>query len=247
MSENDSIKKDVLERIKKGEIKMKPKLYFVLRPIIFLFLLMLLFATVIYFLSFILFIFKINASGTLMVFGLRGLESIFLSLPWGLIILILVSIIVFEVLLVKFKFAWRRPVFYSLLGVIILFFLVGFAIHCTSLQRSLYSFSKEHALPALGPLYEEYERVDFHGVYCGVVSEISATGFELEWIDNPEVKFEVNVPSGFTKHKDLEEGDIVIVIGSRKDETINLVDLTELESEIFCVHRKQVEIPPMMK
>jgi len=54
------------------------------------------------------------------------------------------------------------------------------------------------------------------------------------------VKFKVNVPPDFTKYKDLEKGDIVILFGKREDSTIKLVDLTEVESEIFCIHRREL-------
>jgi hypothetical protein len=237
MDENNSIKDDVLNRIKKGEIKMKPKIYFVLRPILFLLALIVIFLVIIYFVSFIFFVFKINAGSALFGFGLRGAESLFLSLPWLIILVLLVFVLVFEALLIHYKFAYRRPVLYSLLGIIILFLLTGFVIHCTSFHANLYSINKEHGLPAIGALYNRYDKVDFKGIFCGVVSEINNDGFIVQWIDNPKIKFEVNVPPDFTKHKDLDKGDIVILFGKRTDTVINLIDLTEIKSEAFCVHR----------
>ena len=217
---------------------MKPKIYFVLRPIVFLFFAILIFAAVVYFLSFLFFIFKINVAGALTTFGLRGFESLFFALPWGIIVLILFFIVIFEVII--YKVAYRKPVLYSLLAMVILIFGISFLIHCTSFHANLFSLNKQHALPGIGPLYEMYERMDFRGVYCGIVSRITENGFEVQWVDDPNVKFKVNVPPDFTKYKDLEKGDIVILFGKREDSTIKLVDLTEVESEIFCIHRREL-------
>jgi len=243
MSDKNSLKEKILNKIKHDDIKMKPKMHFVFRIAAFLFFLILVFVAIVYFLSFIFFVvFKMNSGSALMGFGFRGIESIFSALPWVLILIVLFFVVIFEVMLVKFKFAYRRPVVYSLLGVIVLFFALSFLIHRTSFHANLLMLNKERGLPALGPLYEQYQRVDFRNVYCGIVTAVSDTGFEIQWIDNPAVEFEVNVPKDFVKHKDLSTGDVVILIGERNDTVINLIDLTKVSSEDFCIHRGDIKL-----
>jgi len=102
--------------------------------------------------------------------------------------------------------------------------------------------NKEGGLPAIGPLYETYEHVDFRNVYCGIVTDVNENGFEIQWIDNPDIEFEVSVPPDFIKHKDLNTGDVVILIGERNDTVISLVDLTKIDSEDFCIHRGNIRL-----
>jgi hypothetical protein len=241
MSDKNSLKEEILNKIKHDEIKMKSKFHFVFRIAAFVFFLILIFVGIIYFLSFIFFVvFKMNSGSALMGFGFRGIESILSAMPWVLILIVLFFVVIFEVMLTRFKFAYRRPIIYSLLIIIVLFFGLSFCIHHTSFHTNLFMLNKERGLPALGPLYEQYQRMDFKNVYCGIVTAISDTGFEIRWIDNPAVEFEVSVPPDFTKHKTLETGDVVILIGKRNDTVINLIDLTEIESEDFCIHRGDI-------
>jgi len=238
MKTNNSFKEDILNKIKSEKVKMKPKLYFIVRPILFVFGLIMIIVFSIYFLSFLFFIFKINDGWALTSFGLRGVLALLMSLPWGIISFILLLMVVLETLLFRFSSVYRKPVLYSFLALLVLISAVSFAVGLTSFHDNMFLNQK---LPWMG-LYEGYERIDFRNIHCGKVLGMTDNGFVIEYMDDPLcMEIRVIVPQEFAKHKELKIGDIVILAGERKGLVINLTDLTKIDAEVFCRHRTRIE------
>jgi hypothetical protein len=238
MKINNSFKEDILNKIKSEKVKMKPKLYFIVRPILFVFCLIMIVVFSIYFLSFLFFIFKINDGWALTSFGLRGVLALLMSLPWGIISFILLLMVVLETLLFRFSSVYRKPVLYSFLVLLVLISVISLAVGLTSFHDNMFLNRK---LPWMG-LYEGYERIDFRNIHCGKVLGITDNGFVIEYMDDPAcMEVKVIVPQEFAKHKELKIGDIVILAGERKGPVINLIDLTKIDAEAFCRHRTRIE------
>lgn len=243
MENNNSFKKEVLDKIKADNVKMRPRLYFMVRPILFIFGLIMILVFLIYFLSFIFFIFRINDGWALTGLGLRGFLVLFLSLPWGVISFILLFLVIVETLLFHFGSAYRKPAIYSLLMLIGLVFFISFAVAFTSFHDNMLLSNKNRRLPWMGPFYEGYERLDFKNIHCGRVLGITDKGFVIEYLEEPSCgEIKIDVPPNFTKHKNLKIGDIIILVGERNGSVMKLIDLTRKDSEIFCEHR--TGIPP---
>jgi len=238
MKTNNSFKDGVLNKIKSDKVRMRPKLYFIVRPILFVLGLIMIIVFSIYFLSFLFFIFRINDGWALTTFGLRGVLALFMSMPWGIISFILLFMVVLETLLFRFSSVYRKPVLYSFLALIILISVISFAVGFTSFHDNMFLGRK---LPWMG-LYEGYERIDFRNIYCGRVLGIADNGFIIEYTDDPAcMEMKVIVPQEFVKHKELKIGDIVILVGKRNGSVINLTDLTKINAETFCRHRTRIE------
>ena len=82
------LKETIQEKIRSGALTMKPKLYFVLRGLLYLVGILLVLGLALYLLGFMAFVFRANGVYILPEFGLRGVRTLFVSLPWFLIILV---------------------------------------------------------------------------------------------------------------------------------------------------------------
>lgn len=246
--ENQSFKEGIINQIKSGKVKMKPKLYFILRPILFVFALIMILVFLIYFLSFLFFIFRINDGWALTGFGLRGVMTLFLSMPWGIISFILLFIVIIETLVFRFGPMYRKPMLYSLFGLVVFVLVLSFLIALTSFHDNMLSSNKKGRLPWMSPLYMGYERINFRNVHCGKVLGVTDNGFVVEYMDDPSCKeIKIEVPPDFNKHKNLEIGDIVILAGRRDGSIMKLIDLTQKDSQVFCNHQVRTQPVPILK
>jgi len=138
--------KNIIDKIKKGEIKMKPKAHFVLRTLLIVLGTSVGFLFALYLTSFILFSMQ----------AVCGLMPILISLPWLLIFLSVALIIVLEILTKQFSFVYRRPVLYIVLVIIISVLFGSFVVNKTKVHPFLFDRAEKHRLPIMGPMYRGY-------------------------------------------------------------------------------------------
>jgi hypothetical protein len=155
-NDKKSIKDQVMEAIKRGQVKMRPRWHFVLRASLFFTGLTIVSMALVYLASFIIFFFQRTGAISVPVFGFRGIISFLFSLPWLLILFGIIFVVLLELLIRRYSFAYRRPLLYSLLGIIVFASLVGFVVSKTSLHRGFFARAQERKLPIAGPLYRHY-------------------------------------------------------------------------------------------
>src|SRR3989339_1207086 len=108
-TDNSRLSKKVLDKVQRGEVKMKPKTYFVSRTVGVIFLALLTAFLVLFLASFIFFNLRASGAWFLPQFGFSTIGIFFKSLPWLLILIALILIVVLEILVKRFSFAYRRP------------------------------------------------------------------------------------------------------------------------------------------
>ena len=83
---------EILNSIKAGGVKMRPRWYFILQAALAMIGGMILLFLIIYLISFIVFVERQTGAGFIPAFGLRGWTRFLVSLPWLLIMLTFVFI-----------------------------------------------------------------------------------------------------------------------------------------------------------
>src|SRR5262245_42216017 len=108
-----TVKHTVLDAIKAGQVHMKPRWHFVLRGILLVLESILLALSLRYLASFIMFI--VYRSGVWFTpgFGFRGLRVFLLSIPWLLILVSVAFLVLLELLVKRYAFAYKKPLAYS--------------------------------------------------------------------------------------------------------------------------------------
>jgi len=236
-SQND-LKENILSKIDSGDIRMKPKIYFTVKTILVL-LAITITVSVLYFLvSFM--VFSIRASGKLLLlgFGNAGIWTFFITFPWILLIIEIVLLIGVDILLKYFKFAYKTPFIYLILGTTALVVSISFLIPAIPVHETIYQEVTEQNIPFLNIIYENAKRLpEENGVFRGIVISIdddSLTIFNKSYDTNEEDKRKtISISKNQLKYKNaVSIGDsVVVACTQRKNGLCYLYGLKNLTKE----------------
>jgi len=243
--EQKSIEEVVLNKIKSGEVKMRPKIYFVLKTTLIALSVFVVILFVLYLVSFIVFTMRASGAWFLPGFGPLGARTFLFSLPWILILIAVILIVALEVFAKHFTFVYRRPIVYSMLIIIALVLLGGFIIERTSFHPDLFWRAREGHLPLMGRIYRDPNMmVEPQNVHHGVVSELTEEGFRLKKSNDEILNVVVSGETQFPFEKEIKEGDIVVVMGERNDDTVQAFGVRRINDELDIFQRRPPRFPP---
>lgn len=228
-----SIKDEVLERIKSGQAKMRPRWHFVLKTALLVAGVVGFTLALLYLASFIIFILRLSGVWFAPAFGLRGIGIFLVSLPWLLIAAVLIFALILEVLVKHYSFAYRKPLLYSLAGIVLLVVLSSFAFGRLGIHQGIWRYSREKPLPVAGPLYRGWGMPNLSGVHAGMIDEMVEEGFRLINLRDEELKVIVSPQTRFPYGFDLEAGDNVMILGKRNDHEIEAFGVRRIDDEMM--------------
>lgn len=223
---NDNLNKTsltdkILSKLKSGEFKMKPRAYFVLKAALIILGTAVVAGFILFLISFISFALRANGVLVLPIFGFRGFGMFLSSLPWLLIIVAVLLIFVLEMLFKHFAFAYRRPILYSVLGIVIIVILGTFIIDRTPLHSGLFGQAQRGGLPVFGPVYRGFGGMQKpNNANFGVVSEKTEDGFVMKTRDEQTIIVIIEERTRLPFGKDLKKDDAVMVLGKLSGDTI---------------------------
>ncbi|TRZ48637.1 MAG: hypothetical protein D4S01_10000 [Dehalococcoidia bacterium] len=233
-----SISNKVFNKIKKGQIKMRPKIYFILRAVLIALMTLLVALFVLFLVSFILFNLRASGAWFLPGFGFGAMGILVKSLPWLLIVIALTLVIILELLVKHFSFSYRRPILYSILGIIIFALLGSFAISRTHLHSDFFWKAQERKLPMMGGFYRGFGMPRLGDVHYGIISEIIDNGFYLETAEG-EI---LTILATSTIHSPLgpgiKEGDRVVILGKRDDGVVQSFGVRKVDEQFEIFQRR---------
>ncbi|MEW6617557.1 MAG: hypothetical protein AB1333_04040 [Patescibacteria group bacterium] len=220
MEEKKSIKNSVLEKIKSGQAAMKPKWHFVLKAVLIgigfvIFILLTLFV-----MSLIIFVLHDNGVWFVPAFGMRGIGRFIVSIPWLLVLACIAFVVVLEILVRKYSFAYRRPFLYSIIGIIALVVVGGIGVSTTRMHDNFSRLAMERRLPFAGPIYQGFRTQRPADVYPGTVIEITGDGFFIRDKSNETFRVSVSRMTRFPFGSEIVVGDEIVVMGDLKDGVI---------------------------
>jgi len=235
-----SISEVVFEKIKTGEVKMKPKIYFILKTILIVLGVIVLVLFILYLISFILFTLRASGTWFLPGFGFSGMRVFLGSIPWVLILIAIVLIVALEVFAKRFAFVYRKPIFYSMVCIIIFVLLGSFIIDKTQFHSNLFWRAQGGGLPIMGKLYRDFNVTKFKDVHRGVIVEMIDQGFFLEKADGQILNI-IIIPK--TRFISGEAGDDVIVMGTRDNGTVRAFGVRKVDDNfnVFSPRRMRLK------
>lgn len=233
----NNLKEKILEKIKKGEIKMRPRIYFIIETLLLLALIFLIVTLIIFLISFILFSLKMSGMWYLPRFGFMGIGIYLKSMPWLLIAISLILILILEILAKKFSFVWKRPIFYSLIIIILISLLGVFLVEKISFHPRMFLESRQRDSHFMSPIYRDSNLKDIHR---GVVEEILEDGFIILNINNDFLKVSINRDTRIIQK--IEEKDTVVVFGKKEGEIIKAIGVYKVDDN-FKYYENQLPRP----
>jgi hypothetical protein len=217
----------VLNRIKHHEITAHSKLFFRLRMVAFIVLLVAICLTSILLCSFILFNVKMSGQPRLLEFGPQGIRLLFTVFPWVLFLVDIILIALASVLMRHLKFGYKVPGVYILIGALGIIAISGYLVEShTPLHRRLLLKADRRELPVFEKAYTRLRRAppEGYGIYKGTVILREADVLHIDLDDTTgtatSVSVTVEIPNSANGPGNIQIGDSVFIAGKRVDNTI---------------------------
>ncbi|PIR96006.1 MAG: hypothetical protein COT92_03350 [Candidatus Doudnabacteria bacterium CG10_big_fil_rev_8_21_14_0_10_42_18] len=207
--------KNIIDKIKEGEVKMRPKSYFAAKTILMVVGLVLAILVALFLSSYVFFHLKASGAFGLAGFGLDGTKDLLLSLPW----LILFVVLVFVALLLWFAehypIAYRNPLLYSVLGILLIVLVGGYAVANTPLHPYFFKvFAPPQKAGLMHMFYARPKRVPPRNGLVGHLKEIGQGYYLIINPNGAQFKIVINNDTNFVPEEvDFEIGDVVLIHG----------------------------------
>jgi len=238
MEEKQSVKESIIAKIKSGEIKMHPRLYFVLKAALIVSVIFVVALVALYISSFVLFITRANGTWFLPRFGPPGARIFFGSLPWFLILATIVLILILEFLAKKFAIIYRRPIVYSIIGIVLIVSLGVFALDRARFHPNLFRQARQGHWPIMESIYRQPGLTGLKDAHRGVVTELTDNGFKLKKLNDEILQITTDEKTRFFPDQNLDENDVVVVMGRRTDDTVLAKAVRRLDDEFEIFERR---------
>jgi len=235
-NEQTSLKEKVLGRIQSKKLSMHPKYYFWLRVAALVVVSLLVLLISIFIFNFLLFSVRISSNDAFLGFGPRGWQAFLTFFPWDLLAVDAVLVAVLLWLLRQFKFGYKNPMLYVLLGICVLTVGAGVVVdQTTGINERFLKDAHEHRLPP--PLVGLYGRADRmpgpgSGVCRCVIVAAEGNTLTLADLRATSTQFMVTLPLNDPRATSsmLKAGDMVFVAGERRGEVIEVYGIRPLKN-----------------
>ena len=137
MSKETEIQQKVFEKIRAGEVSMRPKIYFIARVALLTLLAIVALTLAIFVLSFAFFSIHESGEQFLLGFGRHGLLAFITLFPWVPLLITVALIFFLDYLLRYFKFGYRVSALEIFLFALAVVVIAGIAINFTPLHATL--------------------------------------------------------------------------------------------------------------
>jgi len=241
-SQKSSISDKVLNQIKGNQVKMRPKIYFVLKTLSIVLGIFIVVLFALYLVSFVVFALKASGAWYLSGFGFSGFKASIVLIPWLLILVAIILIVILETLVKRFSFSYRQPILYSVLGIIIFVFLGSFAIGKTGLHPNLFQKAKEGRLPVAEKFYRGFGMEKFQNVHKGVVSELTDNGFIIKTYNDEVLVVIITDKTRFLFEDDIKIDDIVLILGERDNHVITADGVRKINDKIGFLPKRHIQM-----
>lgn len=221
-NKQQNIKEEILQKIKSGEVSMRPKYYFLLKLIVLAFITFVTFILSAVIVSYVIFSIKASGQANLLTFGPRGLYHFLLALPWLILFIDVFLIVVLDWLLKSFRFGYNSSILFLLVVTMVSITVLATLINYTSFHRSLLRRAETKNLPYAGGFYMGIRMSHGNqGIFRGEVVSIQSTStFYIKHtdmdFDGDDGLIEIFTPDNsdvFTLF--LAPGDKVFIAGDR--------------------------------
>lgn len=219
-SQKNNFKDRVMHDIETNHIESYSRAHFVLRMVLLIIVLIITMIVSVLILNFVFFGLRVSGRGSLLDFGWQGLLIYFEAFPWLLLCIDILLVAALAWLVRMFRFGYRVPVVYMVLGLFVLTLGFGFVLdRTTGVNDMLLHEADEHHLPGpFGLLYEDARtRPPGDGDCKCIVITINSSTIVAQNTDvNDTSSLLIIEPLGFSASATLlSTGDVIFVAGNR--------------------------------
>lgn len=215
-----NFKQNILNKIKSGEIDMKPRWYFVFKGLLLVLGLISMSLVVVYLISFILFALRQSGVGFAPAYGFRGLSMFVIGSPWLLILSSGFFLLLLYVLVSRYSFSYRRPLLYSMIGVVSLVLLSSLVIGQTGAHRDFKGYAERNNLPMFAHMYQNIESDRPDNLTVGTIEEVRNDGFIIKTDKGETLQVIIDGDTRYRPGYTFANNEKVFVFGDKVDDKI---------------------------
>ncbi|MFH1430130.1 MAG: hypothetical protein ABIG71_01235 [Candidatus Uhrbacteria bacterium] len=210
---------EMLERIERGEVHMRPRIRFVVEMIAVGVGIVIAFAAAVFLFS--LATYFLRATGAFLGPGSRIVIGTF---PWGILLATVILFMLLVAFLRSMRFAYRRPLTYVLLAVVVVIGIFSTLIAWTSFHPAMHVRAGVNRLPVVGGLYRQHDLDTFPGMRVGHILSLSNTSLQLETPDGA-MDVVIDAETRIAGGGPLQVGDAVFAICEERDGVFRAVGI----------------------
>ncbi len=210
---------------------MRPRWYFVLHGLFLLLGLIIIAGVLMYMVSFVVFMLHKSGVWFLPSFGFQGVQILFISLPWLLISATFLFLLLLEILVRHYSFGYRKPLLYSLCGVIVVVTMGSIVIAYTPLHEHFFIRAREGTLPFAGRFYRGDGFSTNEHFHFGEVTEINDDGFQIKNRRGELVNIVILPETRFPEGVGFQIGDHLVILGDRSSSTVTAFGVRRIEDQ----------------
>lgn len=216
-------------------VDVKPRRFFVMRTALLAIGTALVGLVLLYVASFAVFSLRASGAWFAPAAGWRGVGALLHSLPWLVLLLAVAFVALLEAMVRRYAVAYRMPLLYSALGLVVLVAVGSLALSRSPLHTAPFRWAAEGRLPIAGEVYRQAGAPRLRDVHRGVVGEVTPAGFVLVTRRGDRL----SVATDTAAHGVIFElGDEVLVLGSRDGAAVAAWDVRTIPGDL--------PPPPMM-
>jgi hypothetical protein len=237
MNSKTPIQQSVLAKIQQHEVRMRPRIFFMLKIASIIILTVLVLVLSILICNFIFFTIRLNGHDALLSFGGSGILLFLQFFPWDLFFLDAIALFCLWLLVRQFKFGYRSPWLYALMLLLVVSVLGGAALdRATPLNDSLlHQADAGHLPPPLGELYTHSRHLPMpgSGEYRGTIASITGDMLILmSYEESTTTLVTVQIPKeGPDANEPLTVGEEVIVVGHLHNGVLQAFGIHSLDDQ----------------
>lgn len=228
MESRTPLQQKILDKIRAGEVSMRPRYHFVLKVAVLAAVLAAIVLVSVFILNFILFSIRISSQDVLLGFGPRGLLAFLTFFPWGWLAADVLLVAGAQWLLREFKFGYKLPILYVVVGLLVATTAAGFVLdRGTALNDTLLGrYDRDELRGPVGDLYGSARRLPppGQGVCRCVITAIR--GDTLTVVDSrSSTTLRVVVPQddAYATTSGLSVGDVIFIAGDGDNDDDDIV------------------------
>ena len=211
----NNLKDTILQKIQTGELSMRPRWYFLLQGLGFFLATGIVALVVIYLASFVLFVLHQSGVWLAPLFGVAGIVLFVVTSPWLIISCTVFFLVVLHLLVRHYAFSYRRPLLYSLIGIVVTVVAIATLLHGFAMHDMMRDFSRRHDLPGLSPMYRDFGDRRPPGVVTGYIESVTKDGCLLRADHGETMIISFNQKTKLPRNWPLEPGARVIIFGDQ--------------------------------
>lgn len=216
-----------MNAIRDGETSMHSKWHFKRKTLAATAGLILAALTTLLVISLIIFALRQSGAWEAAAFGTTGARAFFSALPWILITAALIFIIIIEIMIQRFAFAYHRPVLYSIALITGITLIGGYTVAQTSIHDKLEKTQNTITQKIYTKTIKKPSQL-----HMGQITNLNETGFKMKTKDKNEYKVIITPKTKTPKQFEAKPRMMISVIGPHTSTTIQAYGIRPMNKKL---------------